>query len=239
MLHWDPEFGSSVESLLIVLSAATYLHDTPEASTFSPIPDLLRDDADITVVFLTANLVKFIQTVDDELFAAHRLWNNTVILGSAGESSSQQLYGFDGVIHALGCASQFQLCLSATDCTSLGPWESVKSIAVDKTVTARQKASILAFIHDNGQTGTELINVIGSLGAGALVARNSYGGSVQGSLKPNQWQVEVQHWQATLMARRQRVAVEHATGPSDTQVEKYLTRPQNGADKDVCENQVS
>lgn len=203
---------------------------------FTPIPELVRADADTTIFYLMANSVKFMHPTDDKLFAAHTPVHTFLYSYS---DSEMQVYMFDGVVHPLGCSLQYQFCFSAAECTMLSMWQNTTDAALRMTATERQKASLGIWIRINSLFDAEIGYMVDHLGASALVARESFDGGVQGPLPLDQWQIEVARWQATTMAYSQRLAVEFATGPSDIVVANKTLKPKTKVGRQLCQNQVS
>ncbi|KAL9620580.1 MAG: hypothetical protein Q9160_004941 [Pyrenula sp. 1 TL-2023] len=205
-------------------------------STFTPIPDLRRNDAITTIVFLMANSIDFIRQVDDPFFAAHTPSVDTTL---AQGPEGMRMYYFDEPVHVLGCARQDQFCFNETNCTPLTAWTPAVDAVSNMTMTDNQRESLGTWVEMIGNLGINIANIIGSFGAGSLIAHNTFIGGIQGPLPANQWQREVEHWQATVMTLLQRIVVEHAAGPSDTSVKKYIEKPSTKEAKHLCSNQKS
>lgn len=199
----------------------------------------MRDDAEVTLVFVAANAVKFVEPVDDDLFSAHRVFETQEL--SLSINKTEELYTFDDVAHVVGCTTQSQFCLggSETDCTPLTAWEAALQTVSNMTMTDLQKESLNIWRQSQELQGTTLDTTVANLGGSALIAKNSFENGLQGPLPSNQWQLEVEHWQATTMAKMQRSAVEYATGPSDSAMQKHVLEPPNQNAKKLCKSQVS
>lgn len=91
----------------------------------------------------------------------------------------------------------------------------------------------------NDNLGATLGSIVGRLGASALLARESFVNGIQGPLLSNQWQLEVERFQAIIMALNQRLVVEQATGPTDSQMRKFVEKPSSKEGRWLCKNQVS
>lgn len=206
-----------------------------DSPMFQPIPELVRDDADVVLFFLMANAVNFVQPVDDELFAAHR----RISASLSGAPDGKKVYLTDEPVHVLGCAAQTQICLNSSLCTPLTGELPASNLALNMTLTEKQKYTLDYFIVNKGQRGSNLYSIVGDLGPAALLARDSKAAGIQGPLSSNQWKLEVQHWQATLMALLQRQVVDFATGPSDPSLERLVTEPPDKVKRYVCQSQVS
>ncbi|KAL9622893.1 MAG: hypothetical protein Q9160_002819 [Pyrenula sp. 1 TL-2023] len=210
--------------------AESNLHD------FTPIPELLREDASILLLFLTSNSVIFNQPVDDDYFADHRPINVSML--SNGPQVTQ-VYLSDEIAHVFGCVSRDQYCLNKTRCTPLTASALAAKAALDMTKTCKQRTSLESWYTNLASLGVSIFNIVGKLGASALVARNTKIPSVQGPLLPDQWQLEVEHWQAVEMALIQRITVEQATGPSNEAMQKYIKAPSTEEGRKLCRSQCS
>lgn len=93
--------------------------DVDKSSSFSPIPQLQRTDADVTLVFLQNN-VNYTARVDDMWFSAT---NRTP--GSIGEDG---LWVADDPISVMGCTEQHQFCKSDDECSDLSGWSVFPSL---------------------------------------------------------------------------------------------------------------
>lgn len=211
------------------LRAFTYEPGLPglNSSTFLPIQELARNDADTWLFFLTTSNVGFIQPVNDEFFAAHRPNNGTAL----SEAPQTNLYYFDDAVHALGCTAQKQWCFGENHCTPLLGWYSALDSALamnDSAVTAMRRKSLEIWAAGHATLAVTASQVITSLGVNALLARDGFSQGVQGPILPDQWQREVEYWQATTMAKTQRIGIEYAAGPSYGPIEKYIQKPYDG-----------
>lgn len=206
-----------------------------EDNDFVPISEILRDDAQTYLFFLTASGVEFIEPVNDDLFAAHEAVSGVHLAGKPNST----VYHFDGVVHPLGCVSQEQYCLNRTYCSPLTYYLSALDSIWNSSGPGIKQTSFQTWANTVATLGMRTDNIIEHLGASALLAGNSFIGGVQGPLAPNQWQMEVQHWQSITLALKQRTLIEYAKGPSDTTVDEYLIRPSGSAERHICSNQVS
>ncbi|KAL9625381.1 MAG: hypothetical protein Q9160_000444 [Pyrenula sp. 1 TL-2023] len=203
-------------------------------SDYEPIPELQQDDAEMAVFFLAGNNVRFLGPVDDEFFAAHK----PSVVARPDSPSGAQVYQFDDpVVHALGCTIRDQICLSKDRCTPLTEWTQAITAAVNLTVSDMQRESFKAWSISNDALGSTIYNTVVTLGFNGLIARKTFSDGVQRPLPPDQWQLEVEHWAAAVMAMFQRVSIEQATGPADTSMYKHISRPSTKIQKHLCESQ--
>ena len=222
--------------LLIDSSTRTWEIGDYGGGDFQPIPELLRDDADTSLFFMMANAINFLKPVDDELFAAHRPkeMNFTRV-----PNETHVVYLADESVQVLGCALQTQYCLGKDRCTPLTGFEPASDLAETMTVTDHQYYNLKSWLIENEQINSVLANVVATLGPSALLARDNLFMGDQGPLPVDQWHREVEHWQATTLAKMQRIVVEFATGPSDANVQQYVIKPSDVLAKQRCQNQVS
>lgn len=111
---------------------------------------------------------------------------------------------------------------------------------MNMTVTDQQNYSLNRWLLNKGGLDAEICGIIHDLGPSALLARQSLSSNFQGPLPSDQWQQEDEHWQATSMAKLQKIAVEFTTGPSDALIEQYVIKPppSDKAAREVCNNQL-
>lgn len=221
--------------------------NTSRFSQFSPIPELRRLDALVSLIFLSASQILFIEPVDDDWFAAHR--SATASENNPGEADPFghfTLYVSDQIISVLGCAEQWQYCKpDGANCTKFDDFIGVSTDAPNFFDTDMQKQTLFDWVTAYDGTGGDLFNFIGNMPIGALTAQNSLTGNVQGPLPSNQWQQEVLYWHSIRMAKMQKLMIERATGPSDTAMDPFMLRPEDlpGSYKSTaqrrCETQVS
>lgn len=73
-------------------------------SPYLPIPELQHPAADITLVFLSANDIRFVKPSDDSLYSAHL--TTSLEMSSSSKTSA---YLRDDPVRALACVSQYQV----------------------------------------------------------------------------------------------------------------------------------
>ncbi|KAL9108187.1 MAG: hypothetical protein Q9227_007042 [Pyrenula ochraceoflavens] len=232
-LQFPIQFGEYIiESADLTPYYAAYAPGDPY-NDWVPIPELLRADAQTYMFLLTATGVDFIEPADDVLFAAHQKVTGVTLLGAPNST----VYRFDGAVHPLACTVQDQFCLNETYCTPLTHWQLASETAQNATVPGIQQEFLNSWVNSYIELETSIDNTVQHLGGSALLARDSFMGGIQGPLAPNQWQLEVEHWQSITLARMQRLAVEVATGPSDLAASQFVVKPENDAGRSACRNQ--
>ncbi|ETN37646.1 uncharacterized protein HMPREF1541_07269 [Cyphellophora europaea CBS 101466] len=197
-------------------------------STFVPIPELQRHDADLTLLFLSSNKIYFKSVSDDPFFAAHQPF---VMPGLYG---NETMYHADNAANVLGCTEQYQFC-TLRSCTSLAGILSAPGSIAELNLSAIQ----LAIFHILYQS---IYNQVSSVAAIAnaqtpnlLAQQRMFSGQMQLPLPSDQWKLEVLDWHATVMAMLQYSIANFATGPTHSDWEQYI-EPPTGALKDLCGN---
>lgn len=203
-----------------------------------PIPELARDDADITLMFLAPNAIKYNYPTKDPFFGANIL----VDLGSY-QGVSLSYYTADHFVSVMACADQYQYCNGAnsTQCTPLTgwaqAWEALNSTELEFN---EFQAGVATRIAQNSR-GLSTFYSIGGRGAQALRAQETiYDRNQQAALPDNQWQLELQSWFAVSLARLQHSIVEYAA-PSIPKEQlmagTYLQAPFDKASNTMCSAQ--
>ena len=197
--------------------------------------------ADITLLFLSANDVMFVEPSDDSWYSAHmRLKAN-----STGYSANNNIsiYLRDDPVRVLGCTSQVQWCNPNLEpnssCTPLtgafpaqalaeGLWQTQNQKALSHWVTTLTRYSI-----------ADLSLIARHLGVSSLTSRYKLLQNLQGPLVTNQWQLEMEHWFSIVLADLQRAVVESATRPIDANLTQWLYRPKTPKERLPYRSQVS
>lgn len=205
---------------------------------YVPIPELFNGDADTTILFLSSNGLPFLQRTTDDWYRAtipaRQLslngWNGTI-----------QSYYQDEPASPMACLERQQLCITVKGqgrvCTPL-----VTAMDIPQNTEAilqdrEQLNRVIWFYNVLTSPSVHLAEVISNLHTGGLLARNSMSSNAQGFLPDNQWQLEVQHWFATIMAGIQQSFVRTAIGPTPDLV-PFATGPQSEQSKAMCNSQV-
>lgn len=77
-------------------------HDDGSGGIWSPIPALNHSNADITLLFLSANSIEYATPVDNPIFAAHTKSTNV---------DNGTVYTSDEHVTVQGCIDQHEFCL--------------------------------------------------------------------------------------------------------------------------------
>ncbi|KAL9116076.1 MAG: hypothetical protein Q9227_000445 [Pyrenula ochraceoflavens] len=213
---------------------ADYRLNCNAQSSFTPVQELAQNDADITLVFLSANGVKFTDKVDDAWYAAHHSFNDTP-LSLTPSSDSTLHYLADEPASVLGCTEQYQICdPTLPPGQGCSPLRSGANL-IDFDHTAPQTKRDWAIYWTVGYQGLQ--TVIKELQSTSLTARFGLEQGLQPTLPANQWQLEVENWHNILLSTLQGDSVETAIGPANREMLRYFwTRPSNDIERFICKN---
>ncbi|EXJ72608.1 uncharacterized protein A1O5_03754 [Cladophialophora psammophila CBS 110553] len=208
-----------------------------------PISQLDPVDADLTIIFLASNAIKYSTPNSDPFFSA----NFYVELGS-WNGVNLSYFSADEFVSVMACADQYQYCslgdghaVDRSKCTPLTgyqqAWTALNSTAVNLNGMQYGVASRIAL----NSRGLSTFHAIGGRGAQALRAQDTISDRVQQvTLPDDQWQVEVSNWFAVSLARLQHALFEYAA-PSvakvDMPVGTYLQVPFDELSRAMCRSQ--
>ncbi|KKY13326.1 hypothetical protein UCDDS831_g09109 [Diplodia seriata] len=210
-------------------------------SAFVPMPSLLRVDADMVLIFLSANEIGYSGAVDDPWYAAHQPYDRVIQFEDQNPGVSQ-IYHRDEPASVLGCVLQEQICNPRTPersrrCTPLGPWEDL-TVSAMELVNSEDEAwllQVLIWLSLNNQA--PLWDIINTLGSSSLSSSFSLTNGIQAALPPDQWQRDVERWHSIMMASLQGSVVEVAEGPSAPELRAEYQKPANDRERALCRRQ--
>ena len=218
------------------------------AEDFNPIPALFRSDADVSLILLSANNVRYAGPIDDDWFAAHRRVSPE---NSSSSRSDEFAFRADQPVSVLGCATQYQFCSlddsdsSKNNCTTLtgrvGTVTQVNRAYVDFNENYdndQRAADLMLFSVMMNSMGCEIETSLYKLGNSGLLARDTLLDGLQTGLAPDQWELEVLNWHSTFLALMQKSLLEMASGPSDPRVTSMWYYPDTPSEKSFCQNIV-
>lgn len=201
-------------------------------NTWQPDKAVLRDDGDVSLMFLSANDILYYGEVKDPIFAA-----TSPIRSVMDNGKNVTLYTSDYFVNPLGCVDQHQFCNPANQkCTKLDSYDSaVRSAQADLEYNSMQY----------GTVSTLSLNLylsimsqsIGGRGSAALRALEMVSGLFSGPLPADQWKTEVEYWFTTGLAKVQKGFVEYAKGPTNVLENTYISKPFDSASHQLCNSQ--
>lgn len=204
-------------------------------SSFVPIPQLSRNDSDITIIFLSGNGVFSTHPTYDPWYQAS---TPLAQMNSTGDTGTVQVYRQNEAASPLGCASQWQFC-NAYD-TACGPLASFQdalsgaSLAFEDDAADRLSWFINSLDIDEGT----LPGMLEEAQNNALLSTQSLSSGLQGAALPdNQWQLEVTNWFAICLAYMQQTLLETVSGAGSTSSALTLQSPDTTAAKKLCQSQ--
>jgi len=213
---------------------------------FRPIPPLQVMDADLDIVFISSNKIRFGGRVEDPIFAAHTPngWFQSTGPGSSPDepvfSVRKTAYTGDEPATALACMSQYRICfpegIPERGCTPWGGWADL-NYSLGKRVHDQRRRSMWEW-----RTATsfgqiyDIQSIIATLLSGALLARESVTYSISSQLPDNQWQLEVENWMAVALSSLQGAPVRSSIGYKNSKLN--TTAPETAEQRYLCRNQV-
>lgn len=213
----------------------------PGGATWSPIPELQREDADIYMMFLSAPGIRFTQPVDDPWFSAHT--PASVLYGEDGTTRPSWVQ--DSPINVLACTYQIQYCNpnlpESERCEPLrGQYVPNKKASIRSLFPSKSQQEFVVRAEKVISIDTAYMNMmVGWVGAAVLRARYGLGLGYQGPLPPDQWQHEVAHWTKGELASMQDALVRSANGPPKELMQFLETPASNETEaKTICRNTV-
>ncbi len=171
----------------------------------------------------------FLEPCDDPWYSAHRI----------EEYDSRLIYRSDDPVRVLGCLDQIQYCNPSLEpslrCGPLAAFSRASDLSRPLWGTEQQRT-----IYDWHRNSSEAIpsQFLAWLGTLALTSQQLKLGSTQGKLPDNQWQLEVEHWFNSALARLQHQPLEVAIGPSNEEMRAFTRPPETPEERLLCQNIV-
>ncbi|KAI3316465.1 hypothetical protein HD806DRAFT_458237 [Xylariaceae sp. AK1471] len=251
--QYNHEAGDKPNSNYLVASFSSYALNgtTGFISDFIPRRELWRTDADTFLIFLSGNGVVFVEPMNDTWYHARDL---DLSVGSA--STSRKTYRPDEAASPLGCTEQFQFCFgSPKACGTLRGFIDAAAgafelLGVNKGEVWDENAELLPETKTNPDasrfawfasivryTVPSIADIFMESGPDALIATQILSGGVQAPLPVNQWQIDITHSWAMILALWQATFVDVARGPADPDLQATKIPPANSAQERMCFNQ--
>lgn len=178
--------------------------------TWTPIQPLIVNKADTALFLLASNAVEYLTPVTDPWFSATKAFN------LSGVGLANVFYKPDQVVNGLACIDQYQLCTSPDSCTVLGSIEDIRDAYYDPaqlSLNDMQNATALRLL--SALTQSSIPNIVQYLSTSSLFASDRLTNLISASLPPNQWQIEVQGWFETSLAKIQALVTAYPSQPAD------------------------
>lgn len=207
-------------------------------SGWTPISPLQVAHADTGLYLLASNAIEYLNTVTDPWFSA------TKGLSLSGVGLDNQFYKPDQFVSGLACVDQYQICnpaASSQSCTALGSIEDMLSQYLQIVTNPYQNATALRLLGALSQSSTP--NIVQYLANSPLFAQEHVTDLISTSLPSNQWQLEVQGWFETSLAKIQAFIASYPTQPTDLAPYGRVVTPNVTLDPidkaayDLCSNQ--
>lgn len=173
-------------------------------SDFTPDPAIVKQDGDVTLIFLSGNGLLFVPQADDDWYRA--TVPNGYVIASNSTKEMLGVYRPEEAASPLGCVEQYQWCRDPTrgQCGNLdgrfgavfsaAPLFNVTSEDLDhrRPVSSNKMGSLLLWSYYNiFQSGFSLYGVVSTLGPTSLASHLMVATGSVGSLAKNQWQLDV------------------------------------------------
>lgn len=232
----------NVSLIFADVANSTYLE---AASLFVPDARFFRPDADLYLIFLSGNGVYFQEPNHDPWYRG--FVPGKTITYSDGENATA--YRPDEAASPLGCIQKHQYCNADRQCGELASFDDAMATAATlfnasqdqiwgATNVSGAGLSRFAWFEYIMWTSYDLDILIQSLGIDSLTSRQYFDEGFIAQIPDNQWQLDVTHWWATLLAAKQAAFVNVARGPTDSAMLDFKQAPQNSYMQDMCNNQV-
>ncbi|KAJ9651305.1 hypothetical protein H2198_009399 [Neophaeococcomyces mojaviensis] len=202
---------------------------------FNPISELIQEQADLNLIFLSFTGM-YLGQVNDPWFSAHNEYrfNNKL-------SFLEKRYSRDAAISVMGCTEQHNFCTGNNTCTGFLGFNQVQNVgAFNTALTPNQNATFDRLLR--AVQASRLRRIVQYLSATTTplkasnqsIAGNS-GAVISQALPDNQWKLELEFWYFIAMAQLQRTVVQWATGQiaPDPQYVQYLLPPTDAQDHKV------
>ena len=219
------DFGYSI-------GAAEALAQYP-GNAWLPIPALNRTDADVSIIMIAPNSMRFAAPNNDPVFGAHQL---SSYLDYQGQNHSW--YSPQYRVSVISCAEQQQICNPNNGaCTPLVGTMSLlrQSLTPEVGLNAVQQGIMerISVVVPY----TSVYQTVHPRKDSALRAQETVTDLEQAPIPDNQWMIEVGHWFEAGLARLQRGIVEYATGPTNIIPGLSIYLPNDVVSKAMCYSQ--
>jgi hypothetical protein len=235
-------FNTTWGDMLGNIQPPSYMMDVEAAmaasnltSTWAPIPQMQRDDADVTIWFIMHGGIAFVEPNNDPIFSANIQMPKKVIT-PAGGIESINYYIPAEPLTVMSCATQYQWCQprSSNVCT---PWSASGTANISSLGFNDRQLNITQYVA-RAMSGNRLSSITISLGNAGLLASGATGYGQAGSrLYDDQWIRELDHWSSIYWSSVQLTLSRSAVGSGVAARDQYLT-PLPEAMQWLCNSQV-
>ena len=203
------------------------------------------------MLVISSNSIKFVKQVDDPIFAAHQPYqivepdfnSNVTVFGAdepgATVTCTEQVRKLGNSKHSQKLTSlQYQFCNPAArfhSCTKLNALGLATQQIKDLSLNARQNATawLMKEILGNWNNDMSLISITYP---NPLKAHEELQNWLSQPLPPNQWEIEVQGWEAYILATLQQTIASYAVGPG-LEYSSGVMKPVETLEQELCGRQ--
>lgn len=213
-----------------------------EQSSFVPIHDLFKEDANVSLFFLTSSAVVFTEEVLDRWYRTNKTGGQLHDQVSMGGHGNITTYRQVQPGSPLACVERQQYCFPGEDkdnktCTPLsGSLDLINPARY--LVDEKRRRETTWMLKTSMDRMILTMHPIAMLGIQVLTSRTGLVGGFQAPLESNQWHLDVQHWHSTAMATLQARFVHYVLGPADSRLEPLWMHPSTKVERQMCNNQV-
>lgn len=173
-----------------------------------PVFNISRTDADVTIVFVAPNAIKYREPVIDPFFKA--IYPTTLLTVDEGNLTVYNPYD---QVSVMGCVEQYQICTDVYHCTNLGGQEALSREILSLNLNPAQFVTAQRMIYMINYANA--YSSINGVGPDSLKVWSQVYGFIAPGLPQNQWKIEVEGWFETTLAKWQAFMVEFAANTAD------------------------
>ncbi|KAI9159170.1 MFS-type efflux transporter MFS1 [Paramyrothecium foliicola] len=211
-------------------------------SAFTPIAEFSGIDADLDLVFLSANTVTFVEKSEDIWYRA----NSPVkviasVVGDGNTTMASTFWEADEPAWPMGCVTRHQFCNPSSSqkdpCTKLGSFDDALAHA---QILFDPMSGVLNWFPGILDQSGSLSTLLFKQGPRTLASRFSLiKEDVQAGIAPDQWQVDVTSWFSHMLAALQLQMVTIASGPSriNSELKDFIDKPLTQEQRRLCQSQ--
>lgn len=210
-------------------------HNATGRSQWTPVFNISRTDADVTIVFVAPNAIKYRSPVIDPFFKA--IYPTTELTIDEGTITVYNPYD---QVSVMGCVEQYQICTDEYHCTNLGGQDALGREILSLGLNAAQFVTAQRMIYMISYANT--YSSINGIGPDALKVWDQVYDFIAPKLPQNQWKIEVEGWFETTLAKWQAFMVEFAINTAELGSHRHVGFPVTNSTLDSvwrsqCQNQ--